>query len=136
MTTESSISARSPSPYNQQALGRFRRILLDRQTNLLHSCAGLSHVALQKAGARSNDDTQVTDDPADLAAATCDQDLSIQMLGRLQAELEEIAAALERIDDRSYGNCEECGKPIPETRLEALPTADTCIPCKSAREGA
>jgi len=134
MTTESSISARRPSPYPPQALGRFQRILLDRQTNLLHSCAGLSHVALQKAGARSNDDSQVTDDPADLAAGTCEQNFSIQMLGRLQAELEEIADALERIQDRSYGTCEQCGKPIPEARLEAIPTADTCIPCKSAQE--
>src|SRR5881394_2438963 len=108
MATESSISARGASPYSPQALGRFQQILLDRQTNLLHSCAGLSHVALQKAGARSNDDSQVTDDPADLAAATCDQNFSIQMLGRLQAELEEIADALERIQNRSYGTCEEC----------------------------
>ena len=136
MATESSISARRASPYSPEQLGRFQKILLDRQTNLLHSCAGLSHVALQKAGARSNDDSQVTDDPADLAAATCDQNFSIQMLGRLQAELEEIADALERIQSRSYGTCEECGKPIPETRLEAIPTADTCIPCKSAQENA
>jgi RNA polymerase-binding protein DksA len=135
MTTESSLSARrSCSPYPPEALGRFKKILHERQMNLLRSCAGLSHVALKKAGARSEDDSQVTDDPADLAAETCEQNISIQMLGRLQAELEEIAGALERIDDRSYGSCEQCGKPIPQARLDAIPTADTCVPCKSAQE--
>ncbi|HLY74360.1 MAG TPA: TraR/DksA C4-type zinc finger protein [Planctomycetota bacterium] len=135
MTTESSLSARrSCSPYPPEALGGFKKILLERQENLLRSCAGLSHVALKKAGARGEDDSQVTDDPADLAAETCEQNISIQMLGRLQAELEEIAGALERIDERSYGSCEQCGKPIPQARLDAMPTADTCVPCKSARE--
>jgi RNA polymerase-binding protein DksA len=137
MPTESSVSARRPcSPLPPKELGRFKKILLERQMNLLHSCAGLSHVALKKAGCRSNDDTQVTDDPADLAAETYEQNISIQMLGRLQAELEDIVSALERIEDRSYGSCEQCGKPIPEARLEAIPTADTCVPCKSAQEGA
>jgi len=135
MPTESSLSARrSCSPYPPEILRRFKKILLERQMDLLRSCAGLSHVALKKAGARSEDDTQVTDDPADLAAETCEQNLSIQMLGRLQAELEEIAGALERIEDRSYGSCEYCGKPIPQVRLDALPTADSCLPCKSAQE--
>ncbi|HVR85816.1 MAG TPA: TraR/DksA C4-type zinc finger protein [Planctomycetota bacterium] len=137
MSTENSVSTRgSRSPYPAQELSQFKKNLLERQTNLLRSCSGLCHVALRKAGTRSDDDAQVTDDPADLAAEVCEQNISIQMLGRLQAELEEIRGALERIEDCSYGSCEQCGKPIPQARLDAIPTADTCIPCKSAQEGA
>jgi len=137
MTPKSSVFARpSCSPYPPEELNRFRKILVDQQTDLLRSCAGLSHVALKKAGVRGDDDSQVTDDPADLAAETCEQDISIQMLGRLQADLDDIRDALERIDERSYGACEECGKPIPATRLEAIPTADSCVGCKTAREEA
>ena len=137
MATESSVLARRGcSPYPPQTLYRFQKMLVDRRKELLHSCAGLSHVAMKKAGARSEDDSQVTDDPADLAAGTCEQEISLSMLGRLQADLEEIRSALESIDDRTYGSCVQCGKPIPEARLEALPAADTCVPCKAAQEAA
>ena len=43
--------------------------------------------------------------------------------------LREIEAALARIDDGRYGRCERCGRPIPLERLEARPTARTCVAC-------
>jgi len=48
--------------------------------------------------------------------------------------LEEIVAALRRIDDNSYGRCTECGEWIGKARLEAMPTAMTCIDCASSAE--
>src|SRR5580704_13253510 len=39
----------------------------------------------------------------------------------------ELEAAVKRVDTGSYGNCEACGKPISEARLEAIPTARYCI---------
>ncbi len=47
--------------------------------------------------------------------------------------LVEIDAALARLADRSYGTCERCGRPIAAGRLEARPTARTCIACAAAR---
>ncbi|GCE12941.1 TraR/DksA family transcriptional regulator [Tengunoibacter tsumagoiensis] len=44
-----------------------------------------------------------------------------------QALLSEINTALKRIEDGTYGKCIECGKVIPEKRLEALPWALRCI---------
>lgn len=46
-----------------------------------------------------------------------------------QDRLDEVAAALERLDDGSYGVCERCGRAIPAARLEARPTARTCVAC-------
>ena len=43
--------------------------------------------------------------------------------------LEEITAALQRIEIGSFGLCEECKKPIPKTRLQALPYARYCVEC-------
>jgi len=135
MSPETSVRARrSCSPYSPGDLDRFKAILVARQSDLLMSCQGLSRVALKKAGERGADDSTVTDDAADLAAETTEQDLSINMLSRIQAELEEIALALERIDERSYGVCDQCAQQIPAARLEAIPTADSCIDCKSASE--
>jgi DnaK suppressor protein len=55
----------------------------------------------------------------------------------VQAALEqrtEVAAALARIDDGSYGRCVDCGNEIPDPRLEARPTTVRCVPCQSKRD--
>jgi RNA polymerase-binding protein DksA len=109
-------------------------MLEDQRADLLQSCRDLSHVALRQSGDEGGDDSMVTEDAADLASEACEQDLSLNMLGRAQSELEEVARALKRIDDRSYGLCRECGQPIPVARLEAIPTAATCVVCKTASE--
>lgn len=41
--------------------------------------------------------------------------------------LQEVDAALDRIADQTYGQCEVCGEPIPQGRLEVRPTARTCV---------
>ena len=41
--------------------------------------------------------------------------------------------SLERIADGSYGDCDECGKPIPVARLEARPYTKLCVDCAAAR---
>ena len=48
--------------------------------------------------------------------------------------LEEIKAALKRIEEGTYGMCTNCGKQIAEARLEALPWATLCIDCARDRE--
>lgn len=53
---------------------------------------------------------------------------------RRAALLREIGAALRRIDDGSYGECERCEETINPRRLEADPTARLCIDCASRAE--
>ena len=125
---------RNCSPCPPDVLARFRQMLEDQRADLLQSCRGLSHVALRKSGDEGGDDSTVTEDTADQASDASAQDLSLNMLGRAQLELEEVARALERIDARSYGLCHECRQPIPVARLEAIPTAGTCVVCKAASE--
>ena len=59
------------------------------------------------------------------AAVDLESDESV--LQRTQAELEEIDAALARLDACTYGTCEQCGEPIGEGRLEAMPAARYCV---------
>jgi RNA polymerase-binding protein DksA len=56
-----------------------------------------------------------------------DRDILIRLEERESVELRRIQAALERIDDGSYGLCQICGRSIPRDRLEELPTAFRCI---------
>jgi DnaK suppressor protein len=49
-------------------------------------------------------------------------------------EVEAIHAALQRIIDRTYGWCEDCGRPIPVARLRAVPTTTSCVECARDEE--
>ena len=53
---------------------------------------------------------------------------------RRAMQLREIDAALRRIDDGSYGDCERCEEPVDPRRLDADPTARLCIDCASSTE--
>ena len=50
---------------------------------------------------------------------------------QVQGHLSEVEEALGRLDGGTYGSCERCGQPIATGRLEARPTASTCIRCAS-----
>jgi len=54
------------------------------------------------------------------------------LLAQSRAHLEELDAALRRLDDDEYGVCRVCGKAIPAERLEIRPEATTCVPCADA----
>ena len=47
----------------------------------------------------------------------------------IAASLAEVDRALEKLDDGTYGTCDECGEPIGEARLEAMPAKVTCVEC-------
>jgi DnaK suppressor protein len=53
---------------------------------------------------------------------------------RARLELAKIDAALQRLEEGSYGECLDCGEAIAEARLAANPTATWCIKCASKRE--
>jgi RNA polymerase-binding transcription factor DksA len=54
--------------------------------------------------------------------------------GRAKAEIEAIDRALFKLGTEQYGRCEQCGKAIPQSRLEALPAAAMCMACAQAGE--
>lgn len=58
-----------------------------------------------------------------------DRDILIRLEERETEELRRIQAALQLVDQREYGICQVCGRPIPVARLEELPTAFRCIRC-------
>ncbi|MBI3839943.1 MAG: TraR/DksA C4-type zinc finger protein [Planctomycetia bacterium] len=65
--------------------------------------------------------------PADVANEGVDEEISIAQ--NEERMLEDVEAALERIEDGTYGNCQNCGREIPKRRLQALPHTPWCIGC-------
>ncbi|MEA5445927.1 TraR/DksA C4-type zinc finger protein [Gammaproteobacteria bacterium AB-CW1] len=109
----------------------FKRRLTERREALLKDIRRHleeDSAARQSAGLREVMDTK--DGSFQEATAT------IRQAGlMLEAEeLEDIQAALGRLDRGHYGVCIVCEEPIPEKRLEAWPTAKRCRPCQEERE--
>ncbi len=73
-------------------------------------------------------------DMADIGAEAFEQELTLNLLGNEKGVLEQIKAALKRIEEGGYGRCKGCGKEIPEARLEAIPYAARCVKCTSREE--
>ena len=71
---------------------------------------------------------------ADHASEMLDREVDESLEVNAEELVREIDAALERIDAGTYGVCGSCGKQIPEERLDAVPYAVLCVPCKREEE--
>jgi DnaK suppressor protein len=75
-------------------------------------------------------------DSVDMSLQDVNQELMLKLGERDSQTVAEIDEALMRIDEGTYGQCERCGNPIDERRLEALPTARYDAACQAAVEAA
>jgi len=73
-------------------------------------------------------------DLEEIASDTHDTDSLCQIMDMEATQIEQIDMALGKIDNGTYGICEDCGGEIPLARLEALPFATQCIECKRKAE--
>jgi DnaK suppressor protein len=80
------------------------------------------------------DSNEVFADPADRATAESDRSFTLRIRDRERRLIRKIQAALQRIDDGSYGICDDCGEEIGVPRLKARPVTKLCINCKSKQE--
>jgi DnaK suppressor protein len=70
---------------------------------------------------------------ADSSQVTAERGEAEALAMKLRETLVDVESALGKLDAGTYGSCESCGQPIPEARLEAMPTARRCIACASKR---
>ncbi len=110
----------------------YRQRLLELRAALQGDMAQLEDAALNKDGSRS---TSMPTSMAELGSENFDQEFTLRLLGGGQAAYTQIEAALEKIDEGTYGHCELCGVKIPKSRLDAIPFASMCVQCASQEEG-
>ena len=68
------------------------------------------------------------------ANGALDLEKRIALETRKRDTLAQVEHALQKLDDGTYGLCDNCGQPINPARLEALPQANLCVNCKALRE--
>ncbi|GAC1310178.1 MAG: TraR/DksA C4-type zinc finger protein [Ktedonobacteraceae bacterium] len=113
-------------------LGAMKKRLEDRRDELHEGIA-----ALTEAHPRPVDPVEASQGPQDFEDVAVDfletqQEQSI--LVNQQALLTEVQQALERIEQGTYGKCVNCGRPIPEKRLEVIPWASRDVQCEAQLE--
>jgi DnaK suppressor protein len=115
---------------------RFRDALLEERSRVEHALATLRD---EHRGSLDDEVEEVapTNDNhlAETATATLGREIDYTLGENSEQVLAEIDAALQRIEDGTYGICVNCGGEIPLARLEAQPWASLCIDCKRRAEG-
>ena len=108
-------------------LEHFRKLLLEQLGQ--HN----ENVRDDQAAALDSVDDSVKDS-VDMSLQDVNQELTLRHGERESQAVAEIDEALRRIDEGTYGQCERCGKPIDERRLEAMPTARYDAQCQAEIE--
>ncbi|MQA04727.1 MAG: conjugal transfer protein TraR [Streptosporangiales bacterium] len=80
------------------------------------------------ASLRSSSVTEM--EAADAGTGLSDNDRSLAMVEAVEQQRTQTMEALGRLDEGTYGQCVDCGKPVPEGRLEARPEAARCVDCQ------
>ena len=108
-------------------LKRFREILEEKKEEILKNAKR----TLNEDMTLDQDDLP---DEMDLASSEYLQSFTFRLRGREKTFLKKIDHALAKIDEGTFGICEECEEPISIKRLEARPETTLCIRCKEDQE--
>jgi DnaK suppressor protein len=103
----------------------FRRLLNDRRQELLNEA---------EKTVDGMDGDENFPDPTDRASLESNRNFILRIRDRERKLIVKIDEALRRLEDGSFGVCEECGEMIGTARLKARPVTTLCIDCKSAQE--
>lgn len=113
----------------------YRQLLLDMRQRLDGDVSHLQDEALRhNQKDASGNLSSMPIHMADIGTDNFEQENTLNLLANEEQVLEEISSALDRIQDGSFGRCEECQGEIPKVRLDVLPYARYCVPCARKHE--
>lgn len=100
-----------------------KTVLRAKLAELLGACSRIEDLQIENLA-----------DPLDQIRSALDREMAVNQL-EVQAHLvQDVRAALDGIDDGTYGFCESCEEPIPLKRLKAVPWARRCVRCQMEAE--
>src|SRR5512147_1308133 len=114
-------------PLKKKDLKRFRDLLIAKRNGILRN-------AQRTLSEDMTLDANDLPDEMDLASSEYLQSFTFRLRGREKAFLDKIQKALEKIDNGTFGTCDDCGEKISIKRLEARPETTLCIRCKEDQE--
>jgi DnaK suppressor protein len=113
----------------------FKDMLLSLRARLRGDVTQMADAALKKTRSEANGDlSSMPIHMADIGSDNYEQEFTLSLMENEEGTLDAIEAALERIEDGIYGECEECTVKIPKTRLQAIPYTSLCVKCAGKQE--
>jgi len=106
------------------------------QKRLEEICAELDKSITVLNGAQQLDSraADLPRDPADVGANLSEAERTEAVIAVAMVQRGAVLEALHRIELGTYGTCADCGKGVPEGRLEAKPEAARCVACQAKRD--
>ncbi len=112
---------------DKRKMKSYRDRLLERRESLFRQVTEAEMSSRER-------DLEATQDPADMAANAYTKELLISMSANDRRLLGLIDEALTRVEASEYGECVNCGEPVLEKRLDAVPWARYCLRCQDMQE--
>lgn len=111
---------------NPKKLEYFKEILLGKMNQLLGTAG--------KTVSEMSQEDDAFSDPLDRAMSESSRTVELRKRDRERKLIQKILKAIQKMEDNTYGMCEECGDEISEERLRVRPEATLCIRCKEEQE--
>lgn len=112
---------------DEKHLEHYKQKLIERRAELLRG------IARTEQEGREADEDQ-TNDMADKAANSYTKEFLFGLTHESRSLLQLVDAALQRIEDKTFGECTACGQELQPKRLEAVPWTRYCISCQEKKE--
>jgi len=119
----------------KKELAEFKKLILKRKEEVNDEIKHISDDTLKKSQKdASGDISGYTYHMADVATDNYDREFSLGLASSDRQSLYELDDALKKIEDRTFGVCEDCKLLITRVRLKAVPQARLCVKCQEKRE--
>ncbi len=115
------------SPYTKKDLEDLRQRLLDERVQLEKQLTTIEENSFATSQSDMSGEVSFDDENADAGTFTFERERDLSIENNVRDLLRKIEKALARMDDKTYGICVRCGKPIEKARLKVLPYAELCI---------
>lgn len=120
---------------NKKELSEFKKLIFKRKEEIVDEIKHISEDTLKKSQKEASGDMSgYSYHMADVATDTYDREFSLGLASNERELLYALDDALKRIEDGTFGICEDCKNSIAKTRLKAVPYAQFCVKCQQKRE--
>ena len=121
--------------FNKKEFEYFRKLILKNKEKILDEIKRISEDTLKKSQKdAAGDISGYTYHMADVASDTYDREFSLGLASNERQSLYELDDAIKKIEEGTFGICEECKSVITKTRLKAVPFARLCVKCQEKKE--
>lgn len=118
---------------DKKKLDYYKKLLMKLKENCMHDITNMS----KDPGSQNGDSGDISGHVlhmADVATDMYDREFNLGLASSEREVLTRIDQALKRINEKTFGACVVCEKPIPSARLKALPYTETCLKCQEKIE--